>query len=47
MLLLQWLHEPEMKQKPARAEKWVRDNPPRETDLEELEAKLLAGRTAD
>lgn len=43
----QWLHEPEMKQKLARAEKWLRENPPRETDLDELVARYLAGRTSD
>jgi hypothetical protein len=42
----QWLHEPEMKRKLARAEKWLRENPPRETDLDELVAKYLAGRTS-
>jgi len=42
----QWLHEPEMKQKLARAEKWLRENPPRETDLDELVTKYLAGRTS-
>lgn len=43
----QWLHEPEMKQKLARAEKWLRENPPRETDLDELVAKYFARRTTD
>ncbi len=37
-----WLHEPEMKEKLARADAWMRSNPPQETDLEELEAKLEA-----
>lgn len=43
----QWLHEPAMKQKLARAEKWLKENPPRETDLDELVAKYHAGRTSD
>lgn len=43
----QWLHEPEMKQKLARAEKWLKENPPRETDLDELVAKYHARRTSD
>lgn len=36
-----WLHEPAMKEKLARADEWMRNNPPQETDLEELEARLL------
>lgn len=43
----QWLHEPAMKQKLALAEKWLRENPPRETDLDELVAKYHARRTSD
>lgn len=35
-----WLHEPEMKAKLARAEAWVRQTPPQETDLDALEAQL-------
>lgn len=38
-----WLHEPAMKERLARAAEWRRQNPPRETDLDELEAKLTAG----
>lgn len=38
-----WLHEPPMKERLARADEWMRKNPPRETDLDELEAKLIAG----
>ncbi|MCX7171649.1 MAG: hypothetical protein NTY41_15570 [Proteobacteria bacterium] len=32
-----WLHEPAMKEKLARADEWMHNNPPKETDLEELE----------
>lgn len=32
-----WLHTPKMKAKLARADAWMRDTPPRETDLDELE----------
>lgn len=32
-----WLHTPEMKSKLARADEWMRDNPPRESDLTELD----------
>ena len=35
-----WLHEPAMKKELARADEWMRLNPPRETDLDELETKL-------
>lgn len=35
-----WLHTPEMKAKLARADEWMRDNPPRETDLAELERHI-------
>jgi hypothetical protein len=38
-----WLHEPEVKAKLDRALAWAAANPPRETDLEELERKILAG----
>ncbi len=37
-----WLHEPDMKQKLARADDWVRRNPPCETSLDDLEAKLVS-----
>ncbi len=30
-----WLHEPAMKERLARAAGWKRQNPPRETDLNE------------
>lgn len=36
-----WLHEPAMKEKLARSDEWIRNNPPQETDLDELEAGLL------
>ena len=35
-----WLHEPEVKEALARADEWMRNNPARETDLDELETKL-------
>lgn len=31
-----WLHEPAMKEKLAKAEEWIRQNPPKETDLDTL-----------
>ena len=37
-----WLHEPAMKERLAQADNWMRQNPPRETDLDELETKLIA-----
>lgn len=38
-----WLHEPAMKERLAQADEWMRQNPPRKTDLDELETKLIAG----
>ena len=38
-----WLHEPAMTERFARAAEWKRQNPPRETDLAELETKLTRG----
>lgn len=38
-----WLHEPAMKEKLARADEWMRQNPPRETGIDELEDDLDAG----
>lgn len=38
-----WLHEPAMKERLARADGWMRQNPPRKTDLDELETKLISG----
>lgn len=38
-----WLHQPAMKERLARAAEWRRQNPPRETDLDELETKLTVG----
>ncbi len=35
-----WLHTPEMKKKLAAADKWISENPARESDLEELESRL-------
>lgn len=36
-----WLHEPAMREKLARADEWMRSNPPAETSLEAFEAKLI------
>lgn len=33
-----WLHTPEMKAKLQRAQEWLRTHPPKETDLDALEA---------
>lgn len=33
-----WLHEPSMKKKLARADEWMRGNPARESNIDELEA---------
>ena len=38
-----WLHEPAMKERLAQADEWMRQNPPRKTDLDEIETKLIAG----
>jgi hypothetical protein len=38
-----WLHEPAMKAKLARADEWMRQNPPRETNLDEIETKFTPG----
>jgi hypothetical protein len=35
-----WLHEPAMKEKLARADDWMRKNSAKETNLDDLEAKL-------
>lgn len=35
-----WLHEPAMKDKLARADEWMRNNPAKESNLEEIEARL-------
>ena len=35
-----WLHEPERKDRLTQADEWMQRNPPRETDLDELEIKL-------
>ena len=37
----QWLHEPSTKAKLLRSDEWMRQNPPRETNLEELESQLI------
>lgn len=42
----QWLHTPEMKAKLERAAAWFKANPPRETDLDELERAALAHHAA-
>ncbi|HZT04556.1 MAG TPA: hypothetical protein VFA39_20070 [Steroidobacteraceae bacterium] len=38
-----WLRPPEMRAKLERADAWMREHPPAETDLEELERRLLSG----
>ena len=38
-----WLHEPAMKEKLARADEWMHNNPAKETNLDELEAGIEAG----
>ena len=38
-----WLHEPAMKKRLAQADEWMRQNPPQETNLDELESKLSLG----
>ena len=38
-----WLHEPAKNERLTQANEWMRQNPPRETDLDELETKLIAG----
>ena len=38
-----WLREPAMKDKLARADEWMRQNSPRETNLDALDSKLIAG----
>lgn len=35
-----WIHEPAVQEKLARAEAWMRQNPPQETGLDALEARL-------
>ncbi len=35
-----WLHAPEVKAKIEESLEWMRKNPPRETDLDEIEEKL-------
>ena len=35
-----WLHDSKVKAKLARADEWMSKNPPKETDLDELEARL-------
>ena len=38
-----WLHDPAMKEKLARADEWMRQNPPRETNVDEFEKQLANG----
>jgi hypothetical protein len=38
-----WLYTPEMRERLAQAAAWMAEHPPRETDLDELAAKLEAG----
>jgi hypothetical protein len=37
-----WLHEPGMLKKLEQADQWMRQNPPQETDLAELESSKLS-----
>lgn len=37
-----WLHTPEIKAKVERADKWMQENPPRESNIEGLEEKFVA-----
>jgi len=39
-----WLHTPEMKSVLAKADAWMRDNPSKETDLEELDARSMSAK---
>ena len=39
-----WLHTPEMREKLARAEAWMREHPPQETNLDELERQILGSK---
>ncbi len=36
-----WLHEPAMKEKLAKADAWMRENQPQESDIDALEARLV------
>ena len=36
-----WLHEPAMKEKLAKADAWMLENKPQETDIDALEARLV------
>lgn len=39
-----WLHEPGVRAKIEEGLEWIRQNPPRETDLDELEERLKGER---
>jgi hypothetical protein len=39
-----WLYTPEMRERLAHADAWMAENPPRETDLDELAARAEAGK---
>lgn len=39
-----WLNKPQVKERLARADEWMDENPPSETDVEALEAELLAAK---
>ncbi len=39
-----WLHTPEMRERLAQATQWMQDNPPAETDLDALLARVEARR---
>jgi hypothetical protein len=39
-----WLYTPEMRERLAQADAWMAENPPQETDLDELAARAEAGK---
>jgi hypothetical protein len=42
-----WLHDPEVKAQLDKSLAWLSQNPPRETDLDELEEKLMREKIRD
>lgn len=41
-----WLHSPEVSARIDRSLAWAKENPPRDTDLDELEERILRGAAA-
>lgn len=39
-----WLHTPQMREELVRADAWMREHPPQQTNLDELETQLLGGK---